>query len=39
MRNESGCDDVYSTDVTVTVFPDISISAQPVGVQSAKVEL
>jgi hypothetical protein len=29
--DESGCDDVYSTEVTVTVTPDISISAQPVG--------
>jgi hypothetical protein len=29
--DESGCEDVYSIQVTVTVFPDISISAQPVG--------
>src|SRR4029079_13949525 len=29
--DESGCEDVYSTDVTVTVFPDITVSAQPVG--------
>jgi protocatechuate 3,4-dioxygenase beta subunit len=29
--DESGCEDVYSVDVTVTVTPDISISAQPVG--------
>ncbi len=29
--NESGCEDVYSTVVTVNVTPDISISAQPVG--------
>jgi hypothetical protein len=27
----SGCEDIYSTEVTVTVFPDIAISAQPVG--------
>src|SRR5688572_26045697 len=29
--DESGCEDVYSSEVTVTVTPDISISAQPVG--------
>ena len=29
--DENGCEDVYSSTVTVTVFPDISISAQPVG--------
>jgi hypothetical protein len=29
--DESGCEDVYSTEVTVTVTPDISISAQPIG--------
>jgi hypothetical protein len=29
--NQSGCEDVYSSPVTVTVFPDINISAQPVG--------
>ncbi len=29
--NQSGCEDVYSSPVTVTVFPDISITAQPVG--------
>jgi hypothetical protein len=29
--DESGCEDVYSTNVTITVFPDITISAQPVG--------
>jgi len=29
--DESGCEDVYSTEVEVTVFPDISISAEPVG--------
>jgi hypothetical protein len=29
--DESGCEDLYSSTVTVTVFPDISISAQPVG--------
>src|SRR5688572_1185307 len=29
--SENGCDDLYSTEVTVNVFPDISISAQPVG--------
>jgi hypothetical protein len=27
----SGCEDFYSTIVTATVFPDIAISAQPVG--------
>src|SRR5690242_21070142 len=26
--DESGCEDVYSVDVTVTVTPDIAISAQ-----------
>ena len=29
--SESGCEDVYSTVVTVNVTPDISITAQPVG--------
>ena len=29
--DESGCEDVYSSEVTVTVTPDISISGQPVG--------
>src|SRR5678809_1616040 len=29
--DESGCEDVYSTIVSVLVFPDIAISAQPVG--------
>ncbi|HJW31597.1 MAG TPA: hypothetical protein VJ508_20370, partial [Saprospiraceae bacterium] len=28
---ESGCEDVYSNEVTVEVTPDISISADPVG--------
>jgi hypothetical protein len=28
---ESGCEDLYSVDVTVIVTPDIAISAQPVG--------
>ncbi|HJW30647.1 MAG TPA: hypothetical protein VJ508_15545, partial [Saprospiraceae bacterium] len=28
---ENGCEDVYSNAVTVTVTPDITISAQPVG--------
>ena len=29
--DESGCEDVTSAEVIVTVTPDISISAQPVG--------
>jgi protocatechuate 3,4-dioxygenase beta subunit len=29
--DESGCEDVMSVEVTVTVTPDIAISAQPVG--------
>jgi O-acetylhomoserine/O-acetylserine sulfhydrylase-like pyridoxal-dependent enzyme len=29
--DESGCEDVYSAEVIVTVSPDIVISAQPVG--------
>src|SRR5207344_2822483 len=29
--NESGCEDLYSDQVTVIVTPDITISAQPVG--------
>ena len=29
--SENGCEDIYSTIATVTVTPDISISAQPVG--------
>ena len=28
---ENGCDDLFSSDVTVTVTPDISITNQPVG--------
>jgi hypothetical protein len=28
---QSGCEDLYSNPVTITVYPDISISAQPVG--------
>jgi hypothetical protein len=35
---ESGCDDLYSSDVTVIVTPDISISAQPVGGSICVVE-
>lgn len=30
-NNQSGCEDFYSNIVTVTVFPDISISTQPTG--------
>ncbi|MEO5905903.1 MAG: hypothetical protein ABIQ11_04220, partial [Saprospiraceae bacterium] len=29
--DENGCEDVYSSEVSVTVFPDISINAQPTG--------
>src|SRR5690606_16845687 len=29
--NESGCESIYSADVTVTVEPDIEITGQPVG--------
>ncbi len=29
--NESGCEDVYSTEVSVEVYPDIAISGQPIG--------
>ena len=29
--DENGCEDVFSTEVVVTVSPDISISVQPVG--------
>ena len=29
--SQSGCEDIYSTEVTVSVFPDISISGQPLG--------
>src|SRR5690606_31657877 len=28
---ENGCEDIFSTVVTVTVTPDISITTQPVG--------
>jgi hypothetical protein len=29
--DEPGCEDVYSAEVEVTVYPDIAISAQPLG--------
>ena len=29
--DENGCEDVFSSEVVVTVSPDISISVQPVG--------
>jgi hypothetical protein len=37
--DESGCEDVYSSTVIVTVFPDISISAQPVVVRFVQEEI
>ena len=36
--SENGCEDATSTTATITVFPDISISAQPSMMRSAKAE-